>query len=239
MKNNDWFMEALDNLGKKDSFPITSQPSPGHFAEIFQKLLSQGKEIIVITISANFSGTYQSALAAASLVGEEKISVVDSLLNVAGLRMLVEDAAAAALEGQDRAAIVAMLEEKKHRMRVLLLPANLEHLRRGGRIGGAKALLGSLLNIRPVLYVTKLGNVEVLDKVRTLKKALNRMVEELPDNCIRASYGDFLGKEDGLLLKELAEAKLGRTIEVQQVGPVIATHTGPGIVGLFFEIPKE
>ena len=200
-ENNETFFEGMNELAKQDTVPTTSQPAPGRFAELFSTLLSQGCEIIAVTISSNLSGTVQSALTAACMVGEDKISVVDSLTTVGALRMLVEDAAALALEGASKEDIVTYLEKSKHRMKVLLLPASLEHLRRGGRIGGAQALVGSLLNIRPVLYITDTGYIEVLEKVRTQKKAIRRMVEEMPSSCKRVYYGQVAGEETAMTLR--------------------------------------
>lgn len=239
IENNENFFAAMNELSKQGAVPTTSQPAPGCFAELFQKLLNQGCEIIAVTISSKLSGTVQSAMTAAYMVGEDKISVVDSLTTVGGLRFLVEDAAAAALEGRSREDIVAFLEKNKHRMRVLLLPDSLEHLRCGGRIGGAQALVGSLLNIRPVLYVTNNGDIEVLEKIRTQKKALNRMVEELPSNCKRAYYGHVAGEKAAISLRKLSEAKIGAEVLAEDIGPVISTHVGLGVVGLFFEIPED
>lgn len=239
VENNVRFKEAMLSLGKQGAVPVTSQPAPGRFVEIFQPLVEKGHEIITITISSTFSGAAQSATNAASLVGSDRVSIVDSLTTVTGLRMLVEDAAAAALEGRSREEIVSMLEAKKRNMKVLLVPPSLEHLHRGGRIGGAQALFGSLLNIKPVLYITEEGRVEVLDKVRTLKKALQRMVEELPEGCRRASVGHVLAEDTVEILKGLVEDKLGMEVLAQEMGPVIATHVGPGVTGLFFEVPHS
>jgi DegV family protein with EDD domain len=238
VENNERFKEALDRLSKQDAIPTTSQPAPGKFAEQFCPLIEQGCEIIAITISSKFSGTIQSALNAASLVGEDKVSVVDSCSSVAGLRMLVEDAAAAALEGRSRQEIVTMLENKKHRFEVLLVPSSLEHLRRGGRIGGAQALVGSLLNIRPVLYIRDDGIIDVLEKVRTHKKALMRMIQEMPEGSTRVSVGNIYAEDAMGSLRKLAEDKLGVEVTVQEVGPVIASHVGLEVVGLFFEVPE-
>ena len=238
LENNGRFKEALDRLSKQGAVPTTSQPAPGQFAELFNSLIEQGCEIVTITLSSKFSGTVQSAVNAASLVGEDKVSVVDSLSSVAGLMMLVEDAAAAALEGRSRKDIVAMLERKKQRVEVLLVPSGLEHLRRGGRIGGAQALLGSLLNIKPVLYINDEGYIDVLDKVRTHKKALLRMIQELPKNCTRVSVGHIHAKESVGNFKEMVEDRVGFEIPVLEVGPVITAHVGPDVLGLFFEIPE-
>lgn len=238
VENNDRFKKALDALSRQDAVPVTSQPAPGKFMEVFQPLVEKGHEIVTITISGKFSGTIQSALNAASLVGQDKISVVDSRTTVTALAMLVEDAAAAALEGATREEIASMLERKKANMEVLLVPSSLEYLRRGGRIGGAQAFLGSLLNIKPVLYISDEGIVDALDKVRTMKKAINRMIQEMPENCRRVAVGQIMDPENFSLLKELVEDHLGMEVPAYEMGPVIATHVGPGVIGLFFEIPE-
>ena len=237
--NNEKFIQAMMAMSKEDGVPQTSQPAPGVFATLFHSLIEKGHEIITITISSKLSGTVQSAMTAADMVGEEKISVVDSLTTVASLAMLVEDAAAAALEGRSREAIVAELEGKKSRMEVLLIPSSLEYLHRGGRIGNAQALLGSLLNIYPVLRVTNEGSVEVIEKVRTKKKSIIRMVAEMPVNCKRAYCGEVMSEDHGEELMKLAEERIGIKVPLVDVGPVIMTHIGPGVVGLFYEIPES
>ncbi len=237
--NNERFVAAVKEMKRKDNMPSTSQPAPGAFATLFNSLIEKGHEIITITISSHLSGTVQSARTAADIIGQDKISIVDSRTTIAALAMLVEDAANAAMEGRSREEIVAELEAKKSRMEVLLIPDTLEYLHRGGRIGNAQALLGSLLNITPVLYVSDAGIADVLEKVRTKKKAITRMVDEMPANCTRAFYGHVLNEGDGEELRKQAEEKLGIKVPQFQVGPVIVTHAGPGVVGLVFEIPEE
>jgi len=242
LENNERFLRAMNELGKKDAVPKTSQPAPGRFAELFDTLVKKGCEVVAVIMSSKFSGTVQSAITAASMVGEEHISVIDSLTSVGALRMLVEDAASAALEGRSREEIVSMVEESKQRMEVLMLTSSLEHLRRGGRIGGAQALVGSLLNIRPVIYISDEGSLEVLEKVRTQKKALSRMAEEIPSNCKRIYCGHVTGEETVTSLQELIAQKLDRRdtgIDLWEVGPVIITHIGTGVVGVFYEVPRE
>ena len=115
------------------------------------------------------------------MVDPSRISVVDSQFTSAGLAMMVLYASRAVEEGKTREEIVALLEKLKSKTRILFVPDTLEYLRKGGRIGGAQALLGTLLNIKPVLCFNG-GRVDVFDKVRTMKKALRRIVDELPSN---------------------------------------------------------
>lgn len=217
--------------------PFTSQPSPGDFVKVYEKLIREEKEIISIHISAGISGTVESANSAAKMVDESRISVVDSQFTSAGLAMLVLAASRAAEEGKTREEIVALLEELKGKTQILFVPDTLEYLRKGGRIGGAQALLGTLLNIKPVLYFSG-GRVEVFDKVRTMKKALQRIVEELPSDKeglqLAILTAETSLKNISLLEKLLQERLPGIIIEECELSPVISIHAGPGVLGLAF-----
>ena len=166
-------------LRNSSEIPSTSQPSPGDFVQVFERLIKEGKEIISILISSGISGTVESAKTAAKMVDPSRISVVDSLSTSGCLAFLVSAAAQAAQEGKNREEIVALLEDLKSRQQILFVPESLQYLKKGGRIGGAQALLGTLLQIKPVLFFSE-GKIEVYDKVRTMKKALERLVNELP-----------------------------------------------------------
>lgn len=222
-------------LRKSSEIPSTSQPSPGDFAKVFERLIKKGKEIIAILISSGLSGTVESAKAAAKMVESSRISVVDSYSTSGGLALLVLAAARAAREGKSREEIVSMLEDLKGRLRVLFVPESLKYMKEGGRIGGAQALLGTLLQIKPVLFFLE-GKIEVFDKVRTMKKALERMVKELPTTSEGLEL--FLltaeSQENTQKLGELIQKRLpGLPMEIYEISPVIATHVGP-VVGLAF-----
>ena len=234
VSNNVLFKEALDKLGRKGDFPTTSQPAPGKFVEVFSPLVEKGCEIIVITISSRLSGTFESASTAAAMVGPDKISVIDSLSTAGTQKMLVEDAVKAAADGRNRQEITTMLEAEKQNKAILLIPASLEYLRRGGRIGGASALVGTLLNIKPVLCV-KDGVVDAMDKVRTQKRAYMRMVEEVPADSPRVMVAHFEAETEAKTLESLLKEKVTCDVEIVELGPVIATHVGPGVLGLLFE----
>ncbi len=171
----------FEKMKRSSQMPFTSQPSPGDFVNVFERLLQEGKEVVSIHISSGISGTVESAQTAAKMLEENKISIVDSQSTAAGLAMLVQEAAAAAEQGETRESIVQLAEDLKKRLQILFVPDTLEYLKKGGRIGGAQALLGTLLKIKPILSLSQ-GKIEVFDKVRTMKKAMERIVAELPDS---------------------------------------------------------
>ena len=203
--------------------PFTSQPSPGDFMKVYEKLIKEGKEIISIHISSGIS-VVESANSAARMVDPARISVVDSQFTSAGLAMMVLYAARAVEEGKTREEIVALLEKLKSKTRILFVPDTLEYLRKGGRIGGAQALLGTLLNIKPVLCFNG-GRVDVFDKVRTMKKALRRIVDELPSNTEGLQVAILIAETSPIHLQMmeelLAERLPGMKIEKYELSPVI------------------
>jgi DegV family protein with EDD domain len=227
----------FEKLRKSSQLPFTSQPSPGDFVKVYERLLQEGKEIISIHISSGISGTVESANSAAKIVGESFVSVVDSQFTSAGLAMMVLAAGQAIMDGKTRKEIVELVEELKSKMQILFVPDTLEYLKKGGRIGGAQALLGTLLQIKPVLYFSG-GKVEVFDKVRTMKKALQRIVSELPATIDGVQVA-ILSAETPLqnvnMLEKLIEERLpGVVCKKYELSPVIGTHAGPGVLGLAF-----
>lgn len=225
------FFARVDRAGK---LPFTSQPSGGQFTEIYRLLLEQGKEVISIHVSSRLSGTFENAVAAASGVDSGKITVIDSLTTSAPLAFLVLAAAQWAEEGLNRAEISARLERAVGELGSYFIPQTLEYMKKGGRIGGAQALLGSLLQIRPILHFRK-GEVAVLDKVRTQRKAVRRMLQELPRESkkLKAAVIHCAAPEDAAAIKELImKAAPHAKVEIREIGPVLSIHGGPGLVGM-------
>ncbi len=217
------------------ALPSTSQPSPGDFARVFEKLVQEDKEGIAILISSGISGTVESANTAAKMVDPTRISVVDSLSTSGGMALLISAAVHAAEEGKTRKEIVELLEILKKKLTVLFVPESLHYLKKGGRIGGAQALLGTILQIKPVLFLSE-GKIDVYDKVRTMKKALERLVNELPATSegLRVALLTAEAKENTRILKELIWKRFPNLpLKVYDLSPVIATHIGP-VVGLAF-----
>lgn len=217
--------------------PTTSQPSPAEYEEVYRRFLDQGDEVIVVTLSSKLSGTYNSAIQGRQLLGgDPSVSVVDSLSASAGEGMMAIAAARAARAGRSRAEIVAMLEQMVRETYLAFTLDTLEYLRRGGRIGGAQAFLGSILRVKPVI-ILKDGKVEAGDRARSRRRAIERLVEMAGDR-----YGDqpvWLGVAHAVAEEDMnqLEAEARRALNVVEsvrceIGPVVGTHTGPGTLGL-------
>lgn len=233
MINTKDFFARVDSSEK---LPFTSQPAVGAFVEAYQRLIAEGKEIISIHVSSRLSGTYNSACGAASMVDAGKITLIDSLTTSAAQAFLVLAAAQWSEEGLERAWIGARLERAVREIGSFFIPQTLEYLKKGGRIGGAQALLGSLLQIKPVLYFFE-GKIEVLDKVRTDRKAIRRMLEELPRGSkhLQTAVVHCAALEKAITIKgKILEMAPHASVTIREFGPVLSMHGGPGLVGMGF-----
>jgi len=213
--------------------PTTSQPAPGLFAEAYQKLAKETDEIMVLTISAGISGTYESAMQAKQMVDSSlKIEVIDSKWTCAGLLLPTLHAARAAEKGMKMAEITKMVKDIIPKIRVYMIFDTLEYLRKGGRIGAAKAMLGGMLKLNPVLTL-KEGLIHPVTQARGRAKA----VDVLVDLMKKTGSPDEIVVEDATTPEELEalvkrinsaipNAKIIRTT----VGPVIGVHAGPSIM---------
>jgi len=230
------FGAFFERLSKSKSFPTTSQPSVGAFSVAFRKALEEGyNEIITITISSKLSGTYNSALTASTLTDNAKISVIDSESSAANLRALVEMALDFANNGFSREDIVAKIETQKKRMGIYITVESLDYLRKGGRLTSTAALLGSLLNVKPIIAL-KDGKLEGIAKVRGKKKALDKMIEAIPaeTNLISLCHINALDEVNSLLPIIEARFPMAR-FTVEELGPVVGSHLGPKTLGICFK----
>lgn len=236
--------EFFTRLKAAKSLPTTSQPSVGDFEEVYKKLLSDDSvdSIISVHLSTGLSGTHNAASQAAdhlaSSAGSKKISVIDSQTVYMGEGLMVVNGARAAAQGKDHEEIVQMIEVIKSKVRLLVLVDTLEYLQRGGRIGGAQALLGGLLNIKPILHVHG-GRVEPLERVRTRRKAMERLVEIGAEGTkgkrVQIAVGHAQAAEDARALAQMTRQKMNIAEEFSSdLGPVISTHTGPGVLGFVY-----
>jgi len=231
------YEQFYQKLAQAKNLPTTSQPAVGEFYDLYSELTRDGSEVISIHISSKISGTIDSALMACKELPDALISVVDSLSTAIGLELMVIAAAEAVSAGQSRAEVVAMLERMARETRLFFVVDTLEYLQKGGRIGGAAALVGTLLNVKPILCFED-GRIEALEKVRTKRKAVNRlldvMVEEIgSDEPVRVAIGHAMAPEEGQALLERARSRLNCTASyLAQIGPVIGTHVGPGALGM-------
>lgn len=230
--------QFYERLAQSDELSTTSQPSPNEFVEAYRKVAGDEKhDIISIHLSAALSGTYQSATIAKSMLEDElNIAVVDSKKASFANGMIVIAVAEAAKAGKNLQQCLAIAEHYVKELRVYFMVDTLKYLQKGGRIGKASALLGSLLNIKPILKLDEDGEVAPDEKVRGKKKALARIYEKMQQ------YADDAHVEVGLLhasvkdeisvIESSVKEKLNITqLRVAELGPVIGTHAGPGTIG--------
>ncbi|HYR50562.1 MAG TPA: DegV family protein [Candidatus Eisenbacteria bacterium] len=214
--------------------PTTSQPSPGRFAEAYSALLADHDSVISLHISEKLSGTYASAQQAADMTDPRRVRVVDSQLVSMSLGLITLTASAMASKGADVEAIESKVLNMRPHVQTYFSVATLEFLRRGGRIGRAGALLGSVLQVKPVLCIRD-GQVTPLERVRTFERALNRIVELTREVdrghgvCVIVGHADAEADAEriGRDLEPVAE-----TLMIQPLGPVVGAHAGPGVVGV-------
>lgn len=232
LENMDRFLHLLRT---SPVLPTTSQPAPGAFKQCFETCLDAGHDALVLTISSKLSGTFASATTAARDLGTGRIKVLDSKTTGPGLAMLVKEALLLAEQEKSLPVITEAIENLIARMRLIFCPDTLEYLRKGGRIGGAAALLGSMLQIKPLLHINQ-GEVSVLEKVRTRPKAIQRMLAEI-DPGYHAALGiiHVAAPERAQDLLALAQQRAPQAeLKIYEIGPVIAAHAGPDTVGIAF-----
>src|ERR1039457_3411407 len=226
--------EFYARLAAPGPFPRTSQPTPAEFEEVFRELSADGGSIVCTTISADLSGTYASATQARAALPELDIRVIDTR-SVAGGHYAAVEAGGDA--DQVEAAAVAVRGTEK----VFFTVETLEYLRRGGRIGGARALLGSMLDIKPILEIRD-GVIEPVGRVRTYPRAIDRVVEECKQAAaawggadVVIAHADRPGIAAELVdrMRPLVSGEPSLTV----VGPVVGCHSGPGAIGVGFHKP--
>lgn len=231
----------FEKLKQSSVLPTTSQPSPLEFAEAYKAIYEQyGKEvqIIAIMLSAALSGTYQSAMIAKSMLEESiDITVIDSRKASYVHGMICVDAAKAAQEGKSKQQILDMIDRYLDEVQVYFIVDTLEFLQKGGRIGRAAAVIGSLLNIKPILTLDPAGYVTAFDKVRGTKKAINRVLESFQEHSqgkpvkvgvLHSAVPDQAAE----ILERIKQEFQVADSHLEEVGPVIGTHTGPGLIGI-------
>lgn len=228
--------EFFQRLRQADAMATTSQPPVGVFRDAFQKHLSEGHEVLGIFISSLLSGTFATAEAAKEFFPGAPITLVDSLSASVGLGYQVMTAARAVEAGASREEIAQRLTRLRDKVHVFFTLDTLEYLHRGGRIGGAQAFLGTLLNIKPILML-QAGRVEGLERVRTKRKAVERMVDiALEKAGPTLAFAGVLHGDAEAEAKALAEMLQARArcqeFYTSVVTPVLGAHTGPGVVGV-------
>jgi DegV family protein with EDD domain len=229
--------EFWDRLRATEALPETAAPSAGAFEGRFRELIGDGATgIVCVNLSSRLSATMQAAQVAAQTVTDVPIHVIDSLSCSVGLGSLAIAAARSASAGRDIDAVVAEVNDRRDRTRLYGSFDTLEFIKRGGRIGNARALLGTMLSIKPVIEVRD-GVVEESGRVRTRSKALRLLADkvgEQPVDSVSVLHGQASDVDE---LLDLIDPIVPREeIVVGVVGPVIGTHAGPGVIGVTFQI---
>jgi DegV family protein with EDD domain len=224
--------------------PTTSQPSPAEFEAAFKEAAADGSSVVCTTISAEMSGTYSAAVTARNNLPDLDVHVVDTrgvTVSHAGVLRAAMDCGESGGSVSD---VLGMIEEVMRRQRTVFTVETLDYLKRGGRIGGARALLGSVLNIKPVLQILD-GRIEPFDRVRTYPRALDRICDEVISATGEAGRPArvILGHADKLadcqmLARRLAPHCEGEP-EILEIGPIVGCHAGPGTIGLSFYLPPR
>ena len=224
-------------LARGDAMPRTSQPSPAAFADVYREISRPGDTIISLHISSRLSGTHQSAALAARQFDDRTIEVVDTRSVALGLGLMAAEAAQAAVAGEESKQILDRIRRRIASVRILFVVDTLEYLQRNGRIGKAQALVGGILNVKPILALED-GIVAPVEKVRGKAKAVERLVERLIEAVPPGKLE--MGAVMHAAAPEQAEALAGRLHElyrgarfyVEELGPTVGTHAGPGTLGV-------
>jgi DegV family protein with EDD domain len=233
--DRDAFYNKIEELG---IMPTSSQPSPARFARFYQEAKEKGEDVLAITITSKHSGTYNSAILAKSIVPEADVEVFDSRTISLGTGWMVLEAARAAAKGITRDAILTRLSFIRDRSRLFITPSTMKYLQMSGRVGQLQGALASLLQVKPIITVIE-GTLEVLEKARTRKKALDRLLSLLEDSVgnrtpVNLAVIHARALEDAQLLVDKAKERFNsREILTAELVASLAVHGGPGIIGLF------
>ena len=231
--------EFYRRLKVSNTLPTSSQPSAQEFVDLYRKVTKEADAIVSVLVSAQISGTIASAQAAAAELPGLNVRIVDSYSSAMGLGLSVLAAARAAAEGKPVDEVVAAAEDMRERVYTLFVVDTLEYLYKGGRISGGKRLLGSALNIKPILHFEE-GQIRPLSQARTKRKALAQLLdivaEHLGGKQMReAAIMDVDASDEGDMVGEMVRERFNPASLLRTgVCPVVGTHVGPGTVGVAF-----
>ena len=235
----DGFDAFYARLREDRELPSTSQPSIGDFLAVWEPLLEDGRDIVSIHLAGGISGTVEAARQAHALLAERglgaRVEVIDGETACGGTGLLVLAACAAARAGADKDAVVARVREARRRLQIWFCLDTLEYLRRGGRVGKAQAWLGGTLRIKPILSLEH--EIVPVERVRTAGRAFERMVayaQELHDNDSDGWVVQHIQapEQSQRLIERCREIFDSEPVFTSEVGPVIGTYTGPGLIGV-------
>jgi len=236
--------KAFYNEIRKGSMPTTAQITAYTFENEFRSFISKGDSVIYIGFSSALSGTYNSSVIARNeiveVAPEADITVVDSKSATVGQGLLVYYACEMLKQGKSKQEIVDWIESNKLKVNHWFTIDSLEHLKRGGRISSASAAIGGMLEVKPVLNVSNDGSLNVVKRIRGRKKSIRTLLEEFKTRAIKPeeqmiyiTHGDCVEDAENLKSLILSETT-AKAIVINDLGPIVGTHTGPGMLGVFF-----
>ncbi len=231
--------EFYRRLAQADALPTTSQPSAGRFLELFEQLAEEAESIVCVLISSELSGTVASANAAREMMADFPIEIVDSQSASLGLGLIAIAAARAAEEGKDYRQVAETARKLVPHTQIIFVVDTLEYLHKGGRIGGARRFLGSVLSIKPLLHLVD-GKIEPLASVRTKRKAVEQMLSVIREEtagaeALHMGVINAAVPGEGDALRERIRREFDPAELIQgELSPVVGTHTGPGTLGVGF-----
>ena len=237
--DNETFYSKME---ESTEIPSSSQPSPDEIYNTFENIIKEGNSIVGIFISSDMSGTVSSANLIKNMLLEKyptaHIEIVDSRSNCMQMGYVAIEAAKAAASGKSMEEVIDVCTSVINNSRFLFTPDTLDYLKKGGRIGGASALLGTLFQIKPILTVCD-GKTTVFTKVRTKKKAVDTLVTTLVNDLQGKELGGVIVhhincQDEGLSLAAKIKKQLGVDVQIDTIGPIIGLHVGPGSIGVAY-----
>ena len=237
--DNETFYSKME---ESTEIPSSSQPSPDEIYNTFENIIKEGNSIVGIFISSDMSGTVSSANLIKNMLLEKyptaHIEIVDSRSNCMQMGYVAIEAAKAAAAGKSMEEVIDVCTSVINNSRFLFTPDTLDYLKKGGRIGGASALLGTLFQIKPILTVCD-GKTTVFTKVRTKKNAVDTLVTTLVNDLQGKELGGVIVhhincQDEGLSLAAKIKKQLGVDVQIDTIGPIIGLHVGPGSIGVAY-----
>ena len=237
--DNETFYKQME---ESTEIPSSSQPSPDEIYNTFENIIKEGNSVVGIFISSDMSGTVSSANLIKNMLLEKypsaNIEIIDSRSNCMQMGYVAIEAAKAAAAGKSMEEVINVCTSVINNSRFLFTPDTLDYLKKGGRIGGASALLGTLFQIKPILTVCD-GKTTVFTKVRTKKKALDTLVNTLVNDIQGKELGGVIVhhincQDEGLSLAKKIKEQLGVDVKIDTIGPIIGLHVGPGSIGVAY-----
>lgn len=230
--------ELYQMILETDAFPMTAQPSPQEFLDIFEDAKEKGDSLVYLSLSSGLSGTFQSATLAKNMAEYDEIYLVDTLSATCAIRIMAEYACKLRSEGKSAAEIAAELDELKSRVVIYSALDTLEYLYKGGRLNKAAAAVGELANLKPIITVNTEGKIAVPAKALGRNKALTAVTKLITEKGIDTSFPTYslyaYSEENTEKLEQKLEAAGISVTKRLQVGATIGCHIGPGAYGLIF-----